>query len=39
MAENVDREHLIVDGREIAISNPRKVLFPETGHTKLDVAQ
>jgi bifunctional non-homologous end joining protein LigD len=38
MAEKLDREHLIVDGREIAISNPHKVLFPETGHTKLDVA-
>ena len=35
------REHelLTVDGREIAISNPRKVLFPQAGHTKLDLAR
>src|SRR5207245_2273476 len=34
-----DREHelLTADGREISISNPRKVLFPEAGHTKLDL--
>lgn len=30
---------LTVDGREIAISNPQKVLFPETGHTKLDLVR
>src|SRR3954469_10571291 len=30
---------LTVDGRDIAISNPRKVLFPQSGHTKLDLAQ
>ena len=30
-------ELLTIDGREVAISNPRKVLFPEAGHTKLDV--
>src|SRR5689334_13692848 len=38
MAEKSERERLVVDGREIAITNPRKVLFPEAGHTKLDVA-
>ena len=26
-------------GREVAISNPRKVLFPEAGHTKLDLVR
>jgi DNA ligase D len=26
-------------GREIGISNPQKVLFPEAGYTKLDLAQ
>jgi DNA ligase D-like protein (predicted polymerase) len=32
--------HLIrVDGREVSISNPGKVLFPKAGYTKLDVAQ
>jgi DNA ligase D-like protein (predicted polymerase) len=25
-------------GREVAISNPRKILFPQAGYTKLDVA-
>jgi bifunctional non-homologous end joining protein LigD len=34
-----DRELLVVEGREIAISNPRKVLFPDAGYTKLDLVQ
>ena len=34
-----ERELLVVDGREIAISNPRKVLFPAAGYTKLDVVR
>jgi bifunctional non-homologous end joining protein LigD len=29
--------HVIAAGREVAISNPDKILFPETGHTKLDL--
>ena len=28
MPSDADRETLIVDGREIAVSNPRKILFP-----------
>ena len=32
-----EREILTVGGREVSISNPRKVYFPETGHTKLDL--
>jgi bifunctional non-homologous end joining protein LigD len=32
-------EILTVAGLEIAISNPHKVLFPQTGHTKLDLAR
>jgi bifunctional non-homologous end joining protein LigD len=32
-------EVLIVNDREVSISNPRKVLFPETGYSKLDVVQ
>jgi bifunctional non-homologous end joining protein LigD len=32
-------EVLIVAGREIAISNPDKVLFPKPKHTKLDLAR
>jgi DNA ligase D-like protein (predicted polymerase) len=30
-------ETLIVDGREVSISNPDKVLFPEAKHTKRDL--
>jgi DNA ligase D-like protein (predicted polymerase) len=30
-----EREVLTIAGREVTISNPRKVYFPETGHTKL----
>ena len=32
-------ERLIVDDREVAVSNPGKVLFPEAGHTKLDLVR
>src|SRR3712207_4141371 len=32
-------ELLQVDGREVAISNPGKVLFPEPGYTKLDLVR
>src|ERR671936_1387617 len=39
MPTDADRELLIVNGREVAISNPGKVLFPEAGYTKLDVAR
>ena len=35
----MEPELLTVAGREIAISNPRKVLFPEAGYTKLDLAK
>ena len=39
MAKPVQQEILTVAGREVAISNPRKVLFPQAGHTKLDLAR
>jgi bifunctional non-homologous end joining protein LigD len=39
MASDAEREILTVVGREVAISNPRKVLFPQAGYTKLDVAK
>jgi bifunctional non-homologous end joining protein LigD len=39
MATEADRETLIVDGREIVVSNPGKILFPDAGYTKLDVAR
>src|SRR6478752_1341363 len=29
---------VIADGREVSLSSPSKVLFPETGYTKLDLA-
>ncbi|MEO7135408.1 MAG: non-homologous end-joining DNA ligase [Vicinamibacterales bacterium] len=32
-----ERELLTVDGREVSISNPNKVLFSEAGYTKLDL--
>ncbi|HEX6067049.1 MAG TPA: non-homologous end-joining DNA ligase, partial [Longimicrobiales bacterium] len=32
-------ELLLVDGREVKISNPDKVLFPDAGYTKIDVVQ
>jgi bifunctional non-homologous end joining protein LigD len=34
-----DQEVLVVAGREIAISNPRKVLFPKPRYTKLDLVR
>ncbi|HEU5298296.1 MAG TPA: non-homologous end-joining DNA ligase [bacterium] len=34
-----EREVLIVEGREVAVSNPRKVLFPKPRHTKLDLVR
>jgi DNA ligase D len=37
VARNREAEILIVAGREVAISNPDKVLFPKPGHTKLDL--
>jgi len=39
MAARKEQEILTAGGREIAISNPRKVLFPDAGYTKLDVAK
>ena len=34
-----EKEILTVNGRELSISNPRKVLFPQAGYTKLDLAR
>src|SRR5262252_2392510 len=33
-----DKEVLSVNGRDLSISNPGKVLFPQAGYTKLDLA-
>ena len=32
-------ERLVIDGREVTISNPQKVLFPQPKHTKLDLVR
>ena len=37
MPSKVEKEVIEVNGREVSISNPGKVLFPEAGYTKLDV--
>ena len=37
MGRNRDAEILVVAGREIAISNPDKLLFPTPQHSKLDL--
>jgi DNA ligase D-like protein (predicted polymerase) len=34
-----EQETLVVSGRDVTISNPRKVLFPEAGYTKLDLVR
>jgi DNA ligase D-like protein (predicted polymerase) len=39
MPKEPERFLLNVGGRDVAVSNPAKVLFPEAGHTKLDLAQ
>src|SRR6266566_2331276 len=39
MAKPAERALLTAAGREVAISNPHKVLFAQAGHTKLDLAR
>jgi bifunctional non-homologous end joining protein LigD len=39
MAAQPEREVLQVAGREVTITNPRKVYFPEAGVTKLELAR
>jgi bifunctional non-homologous end joining protein LigD len=39
VASKTEHEVIDVDGREIQISNPRKVLFPDAGYTKLDLVR
>jgi bifunctional non-homologous end joining protein LigD len=38
VAKQAERETIEVAGREVSVSNPGKVLFPEAGYTKRDVA-
>jgi len=39
MASHPEREILTAGGRDVAISNPGKILFPAAGYTKLDLAR
>jgi bifunctional non-homologous end joining protein LigD len=39
MAARAENEILQVEGRDVSISNPAKVLFPEARHTKLDLVR
>jgi DNA ligase D-like protein (predicted polymerase) len=39
MGGHAEAEVLTVEGREVSISNPHKVLFPGAGHTKLDLVR
>ena len=34
-----EREIIQVNGREVTVTNPAKVYFPQTGHTKLDLVR
>ena len=34
-----EHERLVVEGREVSISNPDKVLFPKPKHTKMDLVR
>jgi hypothetical protein len=38
MAKSSESELLVVEGRDIAISNPRKVLVPEPGYTRSSIS-
>lgn len=39
MAIRAESELLTIAGRDVSISNPHKVLFPQPGHTKLDLVR
>jgi DNA ligase D-like protein (predicted polymerase) len=39
MSENGETELVVVNGREVSVSNPDKVLFPQAGHTKRDLVR
>ncbi|MFL5403699.1 MAG: non-homologous end-joining DNA ligase [Gemmatimonadales bacterium] len=39
MTKKAEAELLVVDGREVSVSNPGKLLFPQPGYTKLDVVR
>jgi DNA ligase D-like protein (predicted polymerase) len=39
MTQASAREMVVVSGREVAVTNPGKVLFPKPGYTKLDLVR
>src|SRR5262249_31308343 len=39
MPSSAEREFIVAGRREVAISNPQKVLFPQPGYTKLDLVR
>ena len=39
MPRSTPQEIVVAAGREVAITNPAKVLFPDAGYTKLDLVQ
>ena len=39
MAPPSERETVHVSGWDVAITNPHKVLFPQAGHTKIDLVR
>ena len=39
MAETVEQQTLDAGGREVVVTNPGKILFPQAGVTKLDLAR
>jgi bifunctional non-homologous end joining protein LigD len=39
MPSKTEHELLTIAGRDVPVSNPRKVLFPEAGYTKLDLVR
>ncbi len=39
MASRSESEVLTINGRDVAVSNPQKVLFPQAGHTKVDLVR
>ena len=39
MPRKTPQEVVVAAGREVAISNPDKVLFPDAGYTKIDLVR
>ena len=39
MGSRAEREQLVIGGRDVVVTNPGKVLFPEAGYTKRDIVR